>query len=91
MELTRQLEKYVRVLGIHAAAIGHASINGEFEPGDLKNLNNEGTYHNLPPDMRVSIVFLPNLMIPKRQHQTTSSVQKTNYSEYKQLTRNTKL
>ena len=55
-ELTRQLDKYVRVLGIHAAAIGHARINGEFDQGDLKNPNNEGTYHNLPPDMRVSLL-----------------------------------
>ena len=42
-ELTRQLEQYGRVLVIHAATIGHARINGEFDQGDLKKPNNEGT------------------------------------------------
>ena len=53
---TRKLDKYGRVLGIHAAAIGHARTNGDFYQGYLKNPNNEGTYQKLPPDMRVSLL-----------------------------------
>ena len=45
--LIRQLEQYWRVLGIHAADIGHTRINGDFYQGHLKNPNNEGTYHKL--------------------------------------------
>lgn len=46
--LTRQLQAFGRVLGIHAAAIGHARVNGDF--------NIDGAYHQLTPQMRESLV-----------------------------------
>ena len=64
-ELTRQLEKDVRVLGIHAAAIGHARINGDFYQGELKNPNNDVTYHKLLPDMRVLLLKFAFSLAPE--------------------------
>ena len=63
--LTRKLEQHGRVLGIHAAAIGHASINDDFDQGDLKNPNNEVTYRNLPPDIRVSLLNFALSLAPE--------------------------
>ena len=63
--LTRQLEKYWIVIGINAAAIGHARINGYFDQGDLKNPNNEVTYHNLHPYMIVSLLKFVLTMAPE--------------------------
>ena len=44
------------MLGIHDSAIGHVRINGDFYQGYLKKPNNEGTYHNMPPYIRVSLL-----------------------------------
>ena len=65
LALTRKLEQYGRVLGIHAADIGHARINGEFDQGDLKNPNNEGTCHKLPQKMRVSLLKFALSLAPE--------------------------
>ena len=53
------------MLGIHAAAIGHARINGDFYQGYLKNPNNEGTYHKLPPGTRVSLLKFSLSLAPE--------------------------
>ena len=76
-ELTRQLDQYERVLGIHSAAIRNARINGEFDQGDLKNPNNEVTYHKLPPDMRLSLLkFVLSRVWPNGQHLISSVKQR---------------
>ena len=53
------------MLVIHAAAIGHASINGEFDQGELKNPNNDVTYHKLLPDMRVLLLKFAFSLAPE--------------------------
>jgi hypothetical protein len=53
--LTCQLQAFGRVLGIHASAVGHARINGDFKR-DFKDSVKDGTYHKLPPDMRESLL-----------------------------------
>ena len=64
-ELTRQLDQYERVLGIHSAAIRNARINGDFDQGDLKNPNNDVTYHKLLPDMRVLLLKFSFSLAPE--------------------------
>jgi hypothetical protein len=53
--LTRQLQQFGRMLGIHASAVGHARINGDFVR-DYKNPDNDGAYHKLSDEMRSSLL-----------------------------------
>ena len=53
--LTRQLQQFGRMLGIHASAVGHARINGDFVH-DYKNPDNDGAYHKLSDEMRSSLL-----------------------------------
>jgi hypothetical protein len=54
-QLTRQLQCYGRVLGIHASAVGHARINGDFKR-DINNSSNDGAYFKLSPEERQSLL-----------------------------------
>lgn len=53
--LTRQLQEFGRVLGSHAAAIGHARMSGDFKR-DIFDSSMDGAYHKLPPKMRESLL-----------------------------------
>ena len=53
--LTRQLQSFGRLLGIHAAAVGQARFNGDFSH-DLKNPEDKGAFHQLLPDMHDSLL-----------------------------------
>ena len=45
-QLTRQLQCFGRILGIHASAVRHARINGDFIR-DIKDNSNDGAYFKL--------------------------------------------
>lgn len=53
--LTRQMQQYGRLLGIHAAGMGQAKYNGDFYR-DIKDKSKNGLYHQLPPDMHASLL-----------------------------------
>ena len=53
--LTRQLQSFGRVLGIHASAVGHARINGDFKR-DPKDASNDGSYFKLSQNERDSLL-----------------------------------
>ena len=53
--LTRQMQSFGRVLGIHASAIGHARTNGDFKR-NIKDPGAEGLWHRLPTEMRHSLL-----------------------------------
>jgi len=48
-QLTRQLQCFGRILGIHASAVGHARINGDFNR-DIKDTEKDGAYFKLTPN-----------------------------------------
>ena len=54
-QLTRQLQCFGRILGIHASAVGHARINGDFNR-DIKDTEKDGAYFKLTPNERESLV-----------------------------------
>ena len=54
-QLTRQLQCFGRVVGVHASAIGQARINGDFKR-DLKDSSKDGAYFKLSPDERQSLL-----------------------------------
>ena len=53
--LTKQLQTFGHMLGIHASAMGHARVNGDFRR-DLDDPSRDGTYHRLPREMRESLL-----------------------------------
>ena len=53
--LTRQLQAFGRVLGIHSSAVGQARVNGDFERKHINGLQ-DGAYHCLPPNIRQSLM-----------------------------------
>ena len=53
--LTRQLQGFGRLLGIHASAVGHARFNKDFSR-DLRNPQNDGAFHRLSPEMHDSLL-----------------------------------
>jgi hypothetical protein len=55
-QLTRQLQNFGRVLGIHASAVGHARMNGDFKR-DINNPTVDGAYHKLSKEMRESLIL----------------------------------
>ena len=61
--LTRQLQQFGRMLGIHASAVGHARINGDFNR-DFKNSGNDGAYHRLSDEMRSSLLTFALQLAP---------------------------
>ncbi len=61
--LTHQLQQFGRMLGIHASAVGHARINGDFNR-DLKNFGNDGAYHRLSDEMRSSLLTFALQLAP---------------------------
>jgi hypothetical protein len=54
-QLTRQLQCYGRVLGIHASAVGQARINGDFKR-DINDSSKDGAYFKLSPEERQSLL-----------------------------------
>ena len=55
-QLTRQLQNFGRVLGIHASAVGHARMNGDFKR-DINNPTVDGAYHKLSKEMRELLIL----------------------------------
>ena len=55
-QLTRQLQNFGRILGIHASAVGHARVNGDFKR-DINNPQLDGAYHKLSKEMRESLLM----------------------------------
>ena len=53
--LTQQLQSFGRLLGIHASAVGHARINGDFKQ-DPKDASNDGAYFKLSQNKRDSLL-----------------------------------
>ena len=66
--LTQQLQSFGRLLGIHASAVGHARINGDFNR-DVDNESNSGAYHRLSPEMRESLMKFALKVAPAVQNQ----------------------
>ena len=62
-QLTRQLQSFVLVLGINAAAVGNARHNGDFRrsSGDYEG---EGAFHKLSDEMRESLIRFSNSLVP---------------------------
>jgi hypothetical protein len=54
--LTRQLQQFGRMLGIHESTISHARQNGDFKR-DIKSPRNNGAFHCLSPEMRESLLL----------------------------------
>jgi hypothetical protein len=52
--LTRQLQCFGRVLGVHASAIGQARVNGDFDSEVIHGC--DGAYHRLSQNMRQSLM-----------------------------------
>ena len=75
--LTGQLQSFGRVLGIHASAIGHARINGDFNH-DVENDSNNGAYHCLSPEMRESLMQLALKIAPavRKSEKTSLNIQR---------------
>ena len=53
--MTQQLQTFGCVLGIHASAVGHARINGNFKRDHNKNAN-DGAYFKLSKEERESLL-----------------------------------
>jgi hypothetical protein len=53
--LTRQMQGFGRLLGIHASAVGHARFNGDFTR-DFENEDNNGAFLKLTPEMHDSLL-----------------------------------
>ena len=53
--LTRQLQLFGRMLGIHASAVGHARVNGDFARG-IGGTSKDGAYHQLSNNMCQSLL-----------------------------------
>ena len=53
--LTCQLQLFGRMLGIHASAVGHARVNGDFARG-IGGSSKNGAYHQLSNNMRQSLL-----------------------------------
>ena len=70
--LTRQMEQFGRVLGIHASGVGHARINGDFER-DLNDGGSDGAYYQLPDDMRNSLLRFALSVAPEFCKQATEA------------------
>ena len=62
-QLTRQLKRFGRVLGINAAAVGHARHNGDFHSssGDYEGVE---AFHKISDEMRESILRLSISLVP---------------------------
>ena len=53
--LTRQMQQFGRLLGIHASGMGQAKFNRDFNR-DFKDKSKNGLYHQLPADMHNSLL-----------------------------------
>ena len=61
--LTHQLQSFGRLLGIHASAVGHALVNGDFH-WDFNNFSLDGTYHRLSANMHHSLLHYALVVAP---------------------------
>lgn len=75
--LTQQLQSFGRLLGIHASAVGHARINGDFNR-DVDNESNSGAYHRLSPEMRESLMKFALKVAPavRKSEKTSLNIQR---------------
>ena len=55
--LTQQLQSFGKVMGIHASAVGHARLHGDFDRS-LTEGGVDGLYHRLPKEMKWSLMEL---------------------------------
>lgn len=60
--LTHQLQSFGHLLGIHSSAVGHARINRILPR--LQKISNDGAYHQLPMNMRHSLMRLALTIAP---------------------------
>ena len=61
--LTHQLQSFGQLLGIHASALGHARVNGDFH-WDFNNSSLDGAYHWLSANMHHSLLHYALAVAP---------------------------
>ena len=90
--LTRQLQAFGRVLGIHSSAVGQARVNGDFEHKHINGLQ-DGAYHCLPPNMRQSSMKFALKIAPavRRSEKTALDKQRESKQKKQDLLRNKKI
>ncbi len=91
-QLTRQLQCFGRILGIHASAVGHVRINGDFNR-DIKDSEKDGAYFKLTPDERQSLVAYALCSAPavRREEKVQLNNQREAKHEKKQILRQKKM
>ena len=62
--LTRQLQSFGRVLGIHASAVGQARMNEDFKRSKQCD-EDDGLFHRLPKEMHDSLLTFALSVAPK--------------------------
>ena len=50
--LTQQMQQFGRILGIHAAAVGQAKMNGDFKRDLQGKVGRNGAFLRLPKEMK---------------------------------------
>ena len=56
--LTQQMQQFGRILGIHAAAVGQAKMNGDFKRDLQGKVGRNGAFLRLPKEMKESLLRL---------------------------------
>ena len=56
--LTQQMQQFGRILGIHAAAVGQAKMNGDFKRDLQGKVGRNGAFLQLPKEMKESLLRL---------------------------------
>ena len=91
-QLTRQLQVFGRVLGIHASAVGQARINGDFKRS-INGESQEGEYFKLTPEMRESLMGYALLSSPavRKEEKVQLNIQREAKLEKQRLLREKKM
>ena len=69
--LTQQIQSYGRIMGSHASAVGHARLHGDFDRGKIN-----GLYHQLPENMRSSLLELALRMSTEMRRSERKALEK---------------
>jgi hypothetical protein len=91
-QLTRQLQCFGRILGIHASAGGHARVNADFKR-DIENSAKDGAYLKLTPIERESLVAYALCSAPavRRKEKVQLNNQREAKNKNKQILWQTKM
>ena len=83
--LTHQLDNFGTILGIHAAGISQARINGDFKRKNVNGNKIDGMYHILPTKMKQSLLTMAiNEASTVRRHETIAIEKQQQHKQHKQ-------